>query len=84
MSAIGSESGVLSLHNLSFEAQGSLAVSPVKALMNLTTKITGIAKHPSAQLLAFASSEVYNFTILTRDKYYFYIIHICFFYQINL
>jgi hypothetical protein len=73
--ALGSESGVVSLFNLNctissdysplFQVNSSsqrhyntVAETPIKSLMNLTTKISYLAVHPSAEILAIASEQV--------------------------
>lgn len=59
--AVGAESGVTSV--FSFDApldslpKASSALSPLKSVMNLTHRITSLAFHPSAQILAMASDQ---------------------------
>jgi hypothetical protein len=57
--SVGAESGVVSI----FKAEDVVArdgreVKQVRSLMNLTTKITSAAFHPSGQVLAVASNQV--------------------------
>jgi hypothetical protein len=72
--AAGSESGVVSLYDVSgigsstgglrrsqlsnATSPASISANPVRALLNLTTKITSMAAHPSGEILAYASDEV--------------------------
>ena len=59
--AVGSESGVVALYYADLSSSASAAavggVRPLKALMNLTTKVTCAAFHPSGELLAVASDQ---------------------------
>jgi len=60
--AVGAESGVVSVFaaNALLNAVDSATKQPykqVKSMMNLTTKITSSAFHPSGQLLAYASNQ---------------------------
>lgn len=65
--AVGSESGVVTLYNTSCtygpEAARSNVLASVtqksyRGVMNLTTKITAMAAHPTGQMLAIASDQV--------------------------
>ena len=57
--AAGSESGVVSLYDVAgMRSPEGVAVHPARALLNLTTKITSMAAHPSGEILAYASDEV--------------------------
>lgn len=54
--AVGSESGAMTLYNGNIPA-GTEAPAVVRTAMNLTTKISGLAFHPSSQIMAFSSFE---------------------------
>jgi hypothetical protein len=62
--AVGAESGVASVFPinalLNAAAGGSVPkqCKQVRSLMNLTTKVSSSAFHPSGQLLAYASNQV--------------------------
>lgn len=69
--AVGTESGVVSIFNEKFSSingssQSKLLTAPtaLKTIMSLTTKITCTTFHPSGQILAIASDQVFIFIII--------------------
>lgn len=66
VTAIGSESGVVSLYQgESYHTGNSAAPTLMKSVMNLSTRINSMAFHPSGQLLAMASEEVFHFSCVS-------------------
>lgn len=58
--AVGAESGVMSLFDVTKLPKGAAAdpPSPVKSALNLTTRIGTVCFHPASQLVAYSSPEV--------------------------
>ena len=58
--AVGAESGVMSLFDVTKLPKGAAAdpPSPVKSALNLTTRISTVCFHPASQLVAYSSPEV--------------------------
>jgi hypothetical protein len=68
--AVGAESGAVSLYNNfsgadtdSSSSAGLWGFSKQRTVLNLTTKITTMAFHPSAEIAAIASDQVCEITI---------------------
>jgi len=57
--ACGSSSGVVNVYSTN-HLEGNVAPKPEKALMNLVTKATGVAFHPSAELMGIYSGSKEN------------------------
>ena len=69
-----SQNGVFSFDRWNFgtypqSQNGSAQPSPLKTVMNLTTKITSSVFHPSGQILAIASAEVFTRHVLSSVLY---------------
>jgi U3 small nucleolar RNA-associated protein 18 len=73
--AVGAESGVVSLFQVEAAVDASVpALSVVKSIMSLTTKITNICYHPSSEIMAIASDEVGNFAL---SRYQWHVLKCC-------